>query len=301
MESFPADSGPGQMLSILCSIRPHVFICATRAPFQCKELLPTWARVRYIHVFEKVSMSNDEVYSASNPALKSALYHFRGGVKCMDSRFRESEFSILGKYLAAGGKLEPYDGHVSDYIRAAIQLRPALERIYRAKDCKPLMGMDIVAYASSATLEQSLDGPIQWSEDWTSYYKYYCTSNARNLCLESGRRPEAQTAPEKVSFAYKSAIDLHPTYKEWLQDYDLACKVADSFNESVEQSNVVYPFLHRADKAEHFYTSEYNSSDYPLVWLEMDPFRHEGMRPCLKRKWAVAEATGPSKRGRPDV
>lgn len=59
LETFSINSGLQLYLNILRSIRPQIFFSLSITPFQIKELLPCWAQVRTIYVFEMLTVTND--------------------------------------------------------------------------------------------------------------------------------------------------------------------------------------------------------------------------------------------------
>ncbi|UZJ56020.1 hypothetical protein CBS101457_005340 [Exobasidium rhododendri] len=162
-----------------------------------------------------------------------------------------------GKYTvkdAEGNRNEatPYYKSSSNLTRAAIQLRPFLERLYQTKRTEgPLTGEDITTYANSDYEENLPPIKLEWSEDFA--YK-----EEELFYMEA--------------FRYQSANDLNATYKKWLQDPDLAHRVAQSFNEGREKDGV-YP-------TKLGFKTNYSPFTPPALFLDYDRFFNSTVAWC---------------------
>lgn len=239
MDTFSQVSGPGRLLSTLRHLRPQIFFSMSEAPFQCKELLPCWARVRCIHIFENFTLNNSEEFAKLDLVRDS---HFFRPMRSGQNKLYPSKIKHW---------VENWGGFAEiDLVRAAIQVRPTLEHLFQKKGLKPLTGDDVFSYAQSDVQKISL----RWTEDWQYRQPW-------RKCKRW------ETVP--VNSIGEVADDLHPMYKEWLCDPGLADKVAQSFNEGIGETTAEYPFRHPIYSGMlHEETSACSLQDTSEIWLD---------------------------------
>lgn len=247
LREFHEDTGPGQLYKVVQAIQPEIFFTSTQAQFHSKELLPCWARIRCIHVFHLVMMTNDnDTRDLDFP--RSAEIFFS------QKEPYPEHWKTPPEYLAEQGN------EAAKYLRGAIQLRPALQRLSDSMDRRQLTGDDITTYANS---EEVFDDPLEWTEDWN--YSRSCSE----AIVYSGYFQEADKNHQKQN------NDLSPIYKEWLRDPQLADQVAQAFNEGVkEHGKVAYPFCHSDYPGKVYFETSLCQSRDGKVWLDRP--RHKG-------------------------
>jgi hypothetical protein len=255
LDSYPLGSGPTNYFKIISLIRPEIFFCASQSAFHCKKLLPSWTHLRCIHIFDQVFLSNES--SSWQPLRPKGGPLFR-------YKFSNPEYKLLG--------LENIQTKTEDYcsfLRAAIQLRPFLDRLYKSRDCELLTGKGIQEYMISCKADNSRDEDyLQWTEDW----------RRDNMRLTGS---EIITKKEK---------DMSPILVDWLQDSDLAEKVAQSYNKGIPHDNKQeqqqqdwsppYPFRHSTFYFGRLYyqpsscqLSDDNDEDKAAIWLDRPTIR----------------------------
>jgi hypothetical protein len=201
LRDYDEDTGPGQYYKILQSIQPEVFFSSSQSPFHCKDLLPCWARLRCIHIFILVLLTNDDQARRLNLP--------------RSAEFLQTEKYAFPEYWDAHAQyMMLQDSDCGGYLRGAIQLRPVLERLMKRKG-RLLIGEDIVEMAS--TTQEAAEDIIHWSEDWN--YTRSCSEGIDG----SAAFQEVNQSHEKESTGLSSA------YKVWLKDPQLADKVAQAF------------------------------------------------------------------------
>lgn len=239
---YDQDTGPGQYYKILQSIRPEIFFSTSQSPFHCKELLPRWARLRCIHIFNYVLMTNDD---------ETRELHLPGWAEV----FQTNQEPYPEYWEVPPLNLIPQDSKAGKFLRGAIQLRPTLERLSSRLGGRDLSGEDITTYATSLQ-EDSEDKVIQWTEDW-NYARSVETSFTWHLKFKEGDKDHL-----------KEARDLSSVYKEWLQDPQLAEEVARSYNQGVrEHGKVAYPFCHSDYPGQVYFETSLCESRNGKVWL----------------------------------
>lgn len=240
LEEFTEDTGPGHYYKTLLPIRPNVFFTYSQAPFHCKELLPCWAQTRCIHIFGLLSLANDSSSSSRRRQLDdfpspSELFVTRKAPDC-------SPHVRLGPpHLREEGKEAN-----SKYVRGAIQLRPFLEQLHRKQGGRMLTGEHITVYATST---KEIGCTIGWTEDW---------------------RFSNSIKPTIADVETREANDLFSVYKAWLQDPELADKVAHAYNNGNNQRREgnPYPFCHSEYPGQLYFETSLCRSREGKVWLD---------------------------------
>ena len=248
LEKFSEDSGPGRLLRTLRPIRPQIFFGASRAPFECKQLLPCWARLRCIHIFDVVTMTNDEECDKLDLVRDSYFFGMH--------RWGPSTRSVADYYIVYYQDREIDRRGDLEFVRAAIRLRPTLEQLYQSKGCQPLTGADIVSHANST----SQTGPLRWTEDWQYLHSWAGPHLGGPHFGESWSPLKRTITSTDVPFS---------TIREWLCDVELASQVADSFNIGIHDKAAEYPFRHPAYPGMlHQKTSTYSLQNTSAIWLD---------------------------------
>jgi hypothetical protein len=236
LPDYPDYTGPAQYYKVLQSIQPEVFFSTSQSPFHCKELLPCWARIRCIYKFGLVVMTNDD--DTGNLVLPKYNEFFETK--------KIPDFRVWSHF-------NPNKEQAGQFLRGAIQLRPALERLAVRLGGKVLTGNDIKNFASADGKLGKTDA-LCWKEHW----KFSWSEKIRE------EEPQIETAD-----------DLFSVYKEWLQDDQLADKVAQAYNEGVQLHNkVAYPFCHSESPGKVYFETSLCQSTDEKVWLDRP--KHKG-------------------------